>query len=177
MLSLAKQHLSQHAQLAASAQAQSARSRPKSKPARADLLSGFPLAALSTKKSKKTPAAAAKSAAFDAQSQRRAARVISASALKRSKALQKKMPRPTLLEQAERSLSSQSAADRAEQERKNLRMLTHTSDRKKKTQEAMKQILLATTLPSRHAKPDESEEDDDDERDDFDDEEIADLMD
>lgn len=40
-----------------------------------------------------------------------------------------------------------------------------------------RQILLATTLPSRHAAKDEEEEEEDDERDDFDDAELDEFMD
>ena len=192
MLSLAKQHLQQHAQLASSSAAalKPTQQQQKKKVSRDELLADFPLAPVShqpkasTKKksSSLSPSIGQtqRSAAFKSATQRDqqrsfSSKIISSSALKRAKKLSKKLPRPSLLEQAERSLDTSATRGLAD---KNLRLLTHQSERKKKTKEAMKKILLATTLPSRHAQTnEEDDEDEDDERDDFDDAELDEFMD
>jgi hypothetical protein len=60
------------------------------------------------------------------------------------------MPRATLLEKAERLEKEASEARREVQ--KNISMLTHQSERKRKAVAAQREILAAITKPSAHAK-------------------------
>ncbi len=156
MLSLAKQHLQQHA--AAQAQLQSAQQRPQHQRTartgassstgsnRAAALADFPLAASGSSKSKgatkkvaKVSSTLSRGNSFAAKGARRAA--MSKSVLKRAKQLQRSLPRPSLLERAERALAAASPEDGgAEIARRNASMLQHQSERKKKTNEAMKKV-------------------------------------
>lgn len=161
MLSLSKQHLQQHAALQRDRIAQQAKNKrhaerdttaataassaPSSKAQRAEALAAFPLAAATAaaSSSSKTAKGTAKAkslqkTSFAAQSARRAAQTSSSGALKRAKALERAAPRPTLLEKAARSLEAHEKPE--ERAQRNIRMLSHESERKKKTQEAMKKV-------------------------------------
>jgi hypothetical protein len=185
MLALAKQHLQQHAALNAAQQRAAERHQPRAASAasaassRAAALADFPLAAPSASKGKtakgtsKATSLQRNGESFAARSTRRAS---SKGVLKRAKQLQRLLPRPSLLEKAERALQDQEAKGGAEVRARNERILTHQSERKRKTQEAMKKFLMETTKPSRHAAAAADEEDNDDERDDYDDADIDDLM-
>jgi hypothetical protein len=189
MQSLSKQHLQQHAQMVSQIQRQNVslerQAAPRSSSTRAAALAHFPLSVSSSKSSQLKPKPAAnmgksqslpRSQSFAAKSARRAA--SSRSVLRRAKQLAKALPRPTTLERAQRGHEEQHPADGgAEVSQRNQRILSHASERKKKTQEAMRKFLLATTLPSRHALPPAAQEERDDERDDFDDAELDEFLD
>ena len=157
MQSLAKQHLQQHAALMQERLQQQQRNSSNASGgaaptgrSRAEVLAAFPLTAASsaaaaakTKSSKGTAKATglskAPSSSFAAKSARRAA--SSRAVIRRAKLIARKAPRPSLLERAERSLGGQDAPEQAQATaQRNLRILSHSSDRKKKTQEAMKKV-------------------------------------
>ena len=146
MLSLAKQHLQQRAQsqqqLQRSAQQQQQQQQSQRVPSHKAALADFPLAAPTQAKGKgkkagKAAAAALQKPAFAAKAARRAA--SSKAVLKRAKLLARKMPRPSLLERAERALAD-ATPDATAITARNERILSHESDRKLKTQAAMKKV-------------------------------------
>lgn len=155
MLSLAKQHLQQRAQsqqqLQRSAQQQQ-QQQSQRVPSHKAALADFPLAAPTQAKGKgkkagKAAAAALQKPAFAAKAARRAA--SSKAVLKRAKLLARKMPRPSLLERAERALAD-ATPDATAITARNERILSHESDRKLKTQAAMKKVRGAGMLTHAH---------------------------